>query len=94
MTVGRRCSKATFAATWRQYAATTLVDLVAESPDGATCASKVVPLASGTFTELRDGDGSDRPITTALPAGYQHHGEVSKANCSVAFLAYWDPLGR
>ncbi len=88
MSLGKRSEKATYSKTWRYYAAATLVDCVADSPDGASCASKVVPLAAGNFTVLKDCDGVDKPFSTFL-AGYVHEADVSAFNCSAACVVYW-----
>ncbi len=89
MSTGKRNDRKTFAPTWKQYAQGIDVDLVAESPDGATCACAVVPLASGTFTKLIDSKGANKPISVALPAGFKLEGDIRVANCSTDFIAYW-----
>jgi hypothetical protein len=73
---------------WKQYASGGLRDLVADSPDGNSCARLVVPLAAGDFTVCKDAAGVDRPVT-GLPVGYQHLANVSAVNATVAFIAYW-----
>ncbi len=73
---------------WKQYASGAERNLVADSPDGQTCARLVVPLAAGDFTLCKDQNNVDRPIT-GLPAGYQHLASVSSVTSTVAFIAYW-----
>lgn len=73
---------------WKQYAAAGLRNLKADSPNGTTTARRVVILAAGSFTVLKDAEDRDNPIGP-LPAGYIHEGYVSEANCDQAFVAYW-----
>jgi hypothetical protein len=73
---------------WKQYASGAERNLVADSPDGNSCARLVVPLADGDFTVCKDYNGVDRPIT-GLKAGYQHLANVSAVNSTVAFIAYF-----
>lgn len=88
MSIGRRSRNATYAPTWKTYAALAAVDCIADSPDGATCARKVTLLAAGNLTVLKDCDGVDKPITGA-PANYMHDADVSAVTCSVAFVVSW-----
>jgi hypothetical protein len=89
MSVGKRNSTKSFVPVSKQFAAATDIDLLAASPDRATAAHTVVPIAGGTFTKLVDSRGNDNPISVALPAGYKHTGDFVTANCSVPFIAYW-----
>jgi hypothetical protein len=73
---------------WKQYAAGAERDLVADSPDGQSCARLVVPLADGDFTVCKDFGGTNRPLT-GLKAGYQHLANVSAVHSTVAFIAYF-----
>ncbi len=88
MSIGRRSSTATYAPTWKVYAGAAAVDCIAESPDGSSCASKVVLLSAGDLTVLRDDHGVNRPITGA-PAGYVHDADVSAVTGSVGFVVFW-----
>ncbi len=73
---------------WKQYAASGLRDLVADSPDGTKPARRVVLLATGSFTVLKNAANVDGPIGP-LPAGFVHDGYVTEANADQAFVAYW-----
>jgi hypothetical protein len=88
MSSGRRSRNSSFAPTWQRYAGGTLVDCVAVSPDGATCARSVVLLSAGDFTVLKDVDGVDKPFTGA-PANYVHLSDVSAVNATVPFIVHW-----
>jgi hypothetical protein len=88
MALGKINESTSIAARWKQYASGGLRNLVTDSPDGATCARKVVLLAAGDLTVCKDGTDTDRPIT-GLPSGYQHTASVSEVNATVAFIAYW-----
>lgn len=73
----------------KQYAASGVRDLVADSPNGATCARKIVLLAAGDITSCKDFQDVERGAFTGLPAGYVHEMSCSSVNCTVAFIAYW-----
>ena len=88
MSAGRRSKNATYAPNWKPFAALTAVNCIAESPDGATCAWKVVLLSAGDLTLLKDADGVDRPIT-GCPAGFEHEADVSAVTCSAPFVVYF-----
>lgn len=88
MSVGRRSSTTSYAPTWVVVAATTQFNCIANSPDGASCASSVAILAGGNFTELRDADGVDKPFSAA-PAGYVHASDVSQFNASAICVVYY-----
>ena len=88
MSVGRRSSTTSYAPQWKTYAPAAVVDCIADSPDGASCAGKVIPLSAGNFTVLKDADGVDRPIAS-VPAGFIHKADVSAVTCSVACVVYW-----
>lgn len=88
MSVGRRSKNATYAPTHRFVAATTDYNCITNSPDGATCAWKVVLLAAGNFTQLRDADGIDRPFNGA-PANFAHEADVSRFTASVDAVVYF-----
>ncbi len=92
MSAGKRSSTSTYAPTHRVFASGADRDLVAASPDGASCARSVMPLASGTFSKLKDSEGIDNPISTALAAGLEIQGDYSVANCSAAFIAFYGKL--
>jgi hypothetical protein len=88
MSAGRRSRNASYAPTWKYYAGGTLVDCIAASPDGATCARAVTLLSAGDFTVLKDADGVDKPFAGA-PANYKHDNDVSAVNASVPFVVSW-----
>ncbi len=76
---------------WKQYAGSASVrDLLADSPNGRTCARLIVMLAAGDLTHAYGpgGEAQDYPLT-GLPSGYRHQGATSGVVSTVAFVAYW-----
>lgn len=84
----------------KQYAASASVrDLVADSPDGKTCARALLLLgaagATGSFTSAKDWTDTLMPGTVAgtlgpLPAGKELLGNFSSViSVDQAFIAFW-----
>lgn len=75
---------------WKGYAAGTR-DLVADSPDGKTCARLIVMLAAGDLTNAfgPGGEAAGNMPLTGLPANYRHQGSTSGVTSTAAFVAYW-----
>lgn len=75
---------------WKQYALGTH-DLVADSPNGRTCARLIVMLAAGDLTAAygpKGEAGGNMPLT-GLASQYRHPGSTSGVTSTVAFIAYW-----
>jgi len=72
----------------RYVAAGVAYDCIANSPDGATCARRIIPVAACAFSRLIDADGVDSPCTT-FPAGAMHDCGVQAFTCSVDCIVYW-----
>lgn len=74
---------------WKAYAAGGPYDLVADSPDGKSCAREIRLLAAGNLTHAFFADGvTDAPLL-GLPVGYVHTGQTSGISPTVAVVVYW-----
>jgi len=74
---------------WKYYAAAAgLVNLMAVSGKPQRCARRIVFLAAGAVTVLKDSGGNDEPLA-AVTAGLYHDADTSSINSAVAFIAYW-----
>ena len=68
---------------WRPSA----LDLTAVSGKPQRCARRIVFLAAGTATLLKDSGGHDEP--TPVLAGDIHDADTSAITCATAFRVYW-----
>lgn len=75
----------------KQYAASgSARNLVADSPDGATCARKIKILGAGSFTLCKDYNNADLGTFGPFAAGDEHTMSVSEVtSADAAFIAYW-----
>lgn len=89
MSEGRRSSTTSYAPTHKQFASGADQDLVAASPDQASCCRSIMLLAAGTFTKLKDARGIDNPISVSMAVGTIIEGDYTVANCSAAFIAFY-----
>ena len=88
-TLGRNNTGINVGESWKQYAPGAVADLVADSPDGKSCARMLILLAAGDLTACYQPDGvTNRPLT-GLPDQYMHLGATSGATCTVGMIAYW-----
>ena len=73
----------------KQYASGGARNLVADSPDGATCARAIELLAdSTTMSSVQGPDGTEMGPITGWKAG-RKDSSFSVVNSDVAFIAYW-----
>jgi hypothetical protein len=76
----------------KQYAASaTPRNLVADSPDTATCARKIKILGgAGSFTNTKDGADQNMGTFGPFAQGDEHTGSISEVtSADQAFIAYW-----
>ena len=73
----------------KQYASGGARNLVADSPDGASCARAIELLSdSTTTTSVQGPDGTEMGPITGWKAGLKV-GAFSTINSDVSFIAYW-----
>lgn len=72
---------------WKQYTAGA-ADFLADSPDGKTCARRIVMLSAGDLSPCVNAKGTNRPLT-GLALGFAHDANVQSCTSTVAFIAYW-----
>ncbi len=65
-----------------------LIDLTTVSGKPQSCARRIVFLAAGAVTHLKDSSGTDEPLAAVL-AGQVHDMHTSALDSAVAFVAYW-----
>lgn len=88
MAVSKISSDAGVGRKWKYYASATALDLTTVSGKGTACARRIVFLAAGSATLLKDSGGNDEPITS-FPEGYVHDADTSAITCATAFVVYW-----
>ena len=72
---------------WKYYASAVALDLTAVSGKPQRCARRIVFLAAGTATLLKDSGGNDEP--TPVLEGDIHDADTSAISCATAFRVYW-----
>lgn len=72
----------------RVVPANTAYNCITNSPDGASCARTIVPLAAGAFSSLVDPDGTDGPITAYL-SGFVHMCDTQSFQCTADCVVYY-----
>lgn len=89
MSAGKYNDSQSSATKIKQYASGGARNLVADSPDGATCARAIELLAdSTTTTSVKSAADVEMGPITGWPKGIKM-GEFSEVTSDVAFIAYW-----
>lgn len=89
MATGNRNNNTETAVKIKQYASGGARDLVADSPDGKTCARAIELLADSTTTSsVKSGANFEMGPITGWKQGVKLV-QCSEVNSDVAFIAYW-----
>lgn len=74
---------------WKYYAGGGgLINLTTVSGKPQRCARRIIFLAAGAVSSLKDSGGNDEPLAAVL-AGQVHDADTSAINSAVAFTVYW-----